>query len=133
MYKSKTLNKRNDCHTLPTPPPHSPGWQLSLVPRDSTCGRSDCSCTVTVHMEWKEISTTLPHSPIATTVSSFPLVHASTSRLQLFGYVWPSDPQTGRRISGQISLQTHVAMPSTTLQWCRGCLHNEMSQGSVGT
>ena len=27
----------------------------------------------------------LPHSPIATTVNSFPLVHASTSKLQLFG------------------------------------------------
>ena len=75
----------------------------------------------------------LPHSPIATTVSSLPVTHASTSREQLFGYVWPSDPQTGIKISGQISLQTQVAMPSTTWHWCREWLHSEMSQGSVGT
>ena len=38
----------------------------------------------------------LPHSPECTFLSFLPVLQASTSRLHSFGYVLPSDPQTGR-------------------------------------
>ena len=43
----------------------------------------------------------LPHSPSDMTVRSLPDIQASTSKVHLFGYVLPSEPHTGLRISGQ--------------------------------
>ena len=73
----------------------------------------------------------LPHSPEWTFLSFLPVLQASTSRLHSFGYVLPSDPQTGRQSDVQISLHTQLAEPFTTLQYFLGSGHTMFAHWSI--
>ena len=73
----------------------------------------------------------LPHSPEWTFLSFLPVLQASTSRLHSFGYVLPSDPQTGRQSDVQISLHTQLAEPFITLQYFLGSGHTMFAHWSI--
>ena len=73
----------------------------------------------------------LPHSPERTFLSFLPVLQASTSRLHSFGYVLPSDPQTGRQSDVQISLHTQLAEPFITLQYFLGSGHTMFAHWSI--